>query len=422
MKHEDKPRHELICELDALRKRVNELETADHRREETEQALEKTLITQTAILDNIPDMAWLKDKDGRFLAVNRSFEEASGISREDLRGKTDFDFWPQSLAQRYREDDEQVMKSRDRKRIEESQVRGPAGSKWIETIKSPIFNEQGEVIGTTGIARDVTERKQIREELERALAESNRHLAEAAEYVRRLLPEPLHGDVVQTDWRFVPSASLGGDSFGYHWLDDDHFALYLVDVCGHGVRAALLSVTITNVLRSRTLRNTDFLLPDEVLKSLNAEFPMEEQNGMYFTIWYGVLNKRSRDLVYAGGGHPPALLFTGSSGQEASIVQLHTPNLFIGGMPDLTFEKRIVSLDSPSRVYVFSDGVYEVTAENSPVWSFTDFSRFMTESVGSRESVMDRLLSHLQELNQGEILEDDFSIGIRGSVIRWQAR
>lgn len=410
MRDEDKPTHELIRELEALRTRVDELQAAGQRREETERALRETLLVQNAILDNIPDMAWLKDKEGRFLAVNRSFEEASGIKRDELEGKTDFDFWPQSLAERFREDDEEVMRSRNRKRIEESQVRGPTGSKWIETIKSPIFNDRGEAIGTTGITRDVTERKRIREELEHALAESNRHLAEAADYVRRLLPEPLDGEVVHTDWRFIPSTSLGGDSFGYHWLDDDHFALYLVDVCGHGVRAALLSVTITNVLRSRTLMNTDFLLPDEVLQSLNASFPMEQQNGMFFTIWYGVFNKRSRDLVYASGGHPPALLCAGPPHEGADIIQLHTPNLFIGGMSNLTFEKKIINIDSDSRIYVFSDGVYEITAEGCPAWDFKDFLQFMAESAGTGGSVMDQLLNHARELNHAETLEDDFSI------------
>jgi sigma-B regulation protein RsbU (phosphoserine phosphatase) len=79
-------------------------------------------------------------------------------------------------------------------------------------------------------------------------------------------------------------------------------------------------------------------------------------------------------------------------------------------MPNLTYEKRVVNLDSPSRLYVFSDGVYEVTAGDSPMWTFTDFLQFMAESSGSRESVIDRLLSHVRELNQADTLEDDFSV------------
>ena len=124
-----------------------------------ERGLQQTLIRQNAILDNIPDMAWLKDNEGKFLAVNGPFARARGIAREELLGKTDFDFWPKELAQRYRDDDEQVMKTGKRKSIEETLVHTEGRDVWIETIKSPIYDENGEVMGTTGIARDITERK-----------------------------------------------------------------------------------------------------------------------------------------------------------------------------------------------------------------------------------------------------------------------
>ena len=111
-----------------------------------------------------------------------------------------------------------------------------------------------------------------------ALQESQRQLAEevnqATKYVESLLPKPLTGDV-RIDWRFIPSTQLGGDSFGYHWLDANHFALFLLDVSGHGVGASLLSVSAMNVVTSRSLPNTDFHDPAQVLTALNAAFPLE---------------------------------------------------------------------------------------------------------------------------------------------------
>jgi len=136
-----------------------------------ERGLQQTLIRQNAILDNIPDMAWLKDNEGKFLAVNGPFARARGIAREELLGKTDFDFWPKELAQRYRDDDEQVMKTGKRKSIEETLVHTEGRDVWIETIKSPIYDENGEVMGTTGIARDITERKLNAEDLKHRLGE-----------------------------------------------------------------------------------------------------------------------------------------------------------------------------------------------------------------------------------------------------------
>ena len=131
-------------------------------------------------------------------------------------------------------------------------------------------------------------------------------LAEAANYVRSILPEPTLSPL-RIDWKYQPSTELGGDAFGYHWIDPDHFAVYLLDVCGHGVGASLLSVTAMNVIRSGSLPKTEFRDPGAVLSGLNNAFLMEKQNNMYFTIWYGVFNKTTRQVIYACGGHPPAL-------------------------------------------------------------------------------------------------------------------
>ena len=121
-----------------------------------------------------------------------------------------------------------------------------------------------------------------RAKLETVLGMLNSELAEAAEYVKFLLPQPITEGPLQADWRFVPCTSLGGDSLGYHWLDEDSFAIYLIDVCGHGVGAALHSVSVLNVLRSKNLQNTDFRRPDQVLAGLNAVFPMDTPQGHVF--------------------------------------------------------------------------------------------------------------------------------------------
>ncbi|MCX9012838.1 MAG: PAS domain S-box protein [Candidatus Methanoperedens sp.] len=140
-------------------------------RKRIEEELKKSILQQNAILSNIPDIAWLKDRESRFIAVNKPFAEACGMSSGDLAGKTDLDIWPGDLAQRYMADDREVMVTGRRKQVEEPMVDKEGKKTWIETIKTPIYNDKDEIIGTTGIARDITERKSMDEALHRAHGE-----------------------------------------------------------------------------------------------------------------------------------------------------------------------------------------------------------------------------------------------------------
>ncbi|MDD1748846.1 MAG: PAS domain S-box protein, partial [Methanothrix sp.] len=125
---------------------------------------------QRALLDNIPDMAWLKDAQSRFIAVNEPFARACGREPEDLIGKSDLDIWPKDLAEGYRADDIDVMARRKRKAVEEPLADVEGKKHWKETIKTPIFNDEDQVIGTVGISRDITERKFVEEELRQSEA------------------------------------------------------------------------------------------------------------------------------------------------------------------------------------------------------------------------------------------------------------
>ncbi len=232
-------------------------------------------------------------------------------------------------------------------------------------------------------------------------------LASAAEYVVSLLPGPVNDGPVRTEWRFFPSAELGGDCLGYHWIDGDHFAMYLLDVCGHGVGTALLSVSAFNALRSQTLPGTDFLSPKQVLIALNDAFPMEKQNNLYFTIWYGVYDCRSHRLRYASGGHPPALLYSGDKGP----VSLMTDNVFIGGLAGVDYEEAVIeNVSAPARLYIFSDGAYEVDRPTGEMWTLKELESYLANKCGEGGQEIEGLYAFLQEMHGKPVLDDDFSM------------
>jgi sigma-B regulation protein RsbU (phosphoserine phosphatase) len=243
-----------------------------------------------------------------------------------------------------------------------------------------------------------------------ALEQLNQELAEAAEYVRSILPPPLTEGDIQTDWRYIPSTSLGGDAFGYHMVDQNHFAIYLIDVSGHGVGAALLSVSVMNVLRSQSLPQTDFKDPEQVLASLNVAFPSEENNDMFFTIWYGVYNKSTRELTYASGGHPPALFFEKAPVGDSNATLLRTTNNVIGAMPEETYKKDKHVIGEQNKLYIFSDGVYEVEQSDGSMWQFKEFTDFMNKTDSGSQSRLDHLYRHAENISIEDSFADDFTI------------
>lgn len=244
-------------------------------------------------------------------------------------------------------------------------------------------------------------------------------LAQAAAYVRSLLPHPLSGQIATRSY-FLPSTQLGGDCFDYYWLDRDHLVFYLLDVAGHGVGAALLSVSVLNLLRTsgqkgsaQILGSTDLRQPHEVLSALNDNFQMAGHQDMYFTIWYGVYNKSNQQLAYSSGGHPPAILVNNSSdnSDEKKIAKLKTSGLPIGMISDVEFETNMCDISPGSKLYLFSDGAYEIAQADDSLWGLDNLIDALISPVGKGENSLDLALKRaISTAKHGNKFEDDLSL------------
>lgn len=231
-------------------------------------------------------------------------------------------------------------------------------------------------------------------------------LADAAGYVRSLLPGPLEGEV-RAQWRFQPSAELGGDIFGYHWINSDRLAIYLLDVSGHGVGAALLSVSVFNVLRTQSLPGTDFGDPAGVLQQLNRLFPMERHHNLLFTIWYGVFDRPHRRLTYSSGGHPPALLISEAA---APVQPLSTGGRLLGCDPAAEFRSDSCEVKPGSRLYVFSDGAYEIERPDGTTAQLADFIQQFSLPAQPGQTKLDELVKWAELTGGQSTFKDDLSL------------
>jgi len=252
----------------------------------------------------------------------------------------------------------------------------------------------------------LVERNEAFAALERSRQLLANDLATAAHYVRSILPPPVGEGSILADWRFIPSASLGGDAFGYHDLDREHFAVYLLDVCGHGVGAALLSVSALNAIRSEALPQTDFHDPAAVLAALNRAFPMERHNDMFFTAWYGVFDRGRRRLRWAGGGHPPALLLAADG--ERRLLDSDGP--LIGAVEGLDFPAAELAVPPEARLFVFSDGAFEISRPDGSMWPFPEFVAALAGGVTGGQPPIEALLGRIRAVSGQAEFHDDFSM------------
>lgn len=250
---------------------------------------------------------------------------------------------------------------------------------------------------------------QLSHDLKRQKQLLEAELSEAADYVCSILPQPLQHSCLDIDLSFIPSSKLGGDSIDYYWLDSEHLALYLLDVSGHGLRSALLSVSILNLLRTKGLNRVNFYRPAEVLQGLNKGFPMSDRHGQYFTIWYGVYHTRKRHLVYASAGHPPAILLWRDSKGTLASANLKTPGLPIGTFEDAKYQDASCQIPTDSFLYVFSDGIYEITERDGNIWGLNKFIELL-KTQGQTQKNLTELLAKISHLNFKEFFDDDLSI------------
>jgi sigma-B regulation protein RsbU (phosphoserine phosphatase) len=185
----------------------------------------------------------------------------------------------------------------------------------------------------------------------------------------RFLPDKrLKTDMFDTYWRYSPCQQVGGDIFNLFQLDENHWAFYILDVSGHGVPAAMLSISLSQILRpTDTLRKQSKVEgsgyrveePCEVLKRLDREYPIERFD-KHFTICYMVLDTRTRTLSYSSAGHPPPILLR-AAGQTELLDERGTV-IGLGGV--LPFDQGSCVLCPGDRLFLYTDGIAELANES----------------------------------------------------------
>ena len=257
-------------------------------------------------------------------------------------------------------------------------------------------------VGSTVFEHEFRSRREVE-----SMRAQDTDLEKAKQYVRSLLPPPLDAGPIRTDWVLQPSAKLGGDLFGYHFIDDHTFAIYLLDVTGHGTDAAMHAVSVMNVLRQRNLPGADMRDPARAAAHLNEMFPMESHGGMLLSLWYGVYDLTARRLAFTSAGHHAAYIVGAS---RATAQPLDVSNVLIGMIPGYTYRSVTADVPQGSTLYLFSDGVFEIETASGSDWGLDDFvSLFTAQSAGGKKESQ-RILEAVKARTGRQSFEDDFTL------------
>lgn len=251
----------------------------------------------------------------------------------------------------------------------------------------------------------------LNNQLESANARMSRDLDAAAKVQQSLLPtDDVESSRVHFAWQYLPCDELAGDFLNFFSLDENHVAAFVVDVSGHGVASSLLSVTIGRLLTGN-VSSTSLLVqeapdgqpnrivpPAEVAEELNRRFPMEDQNGLYFTILYGVLNLDSLEFQFVSAGHDPVIHFRHSGPPEV----IEGEGMGIGWLDDAEYENQTIQLAPGDRIYLYSDGVPEAMDH--------DMNQFGMQQ-----------MHEVMELGQSMSLDESVKL-LLDTVKRWSAK
>ncbi len=362
------------------------------------------------------------DSEGRIIFWNRAAEMIFGYSAEEAVGKSITLIIPERFREKHKNGMNRVVTTGKTKiigkTVELTAIRRGGDEFPVELSLSRWRTAEG--VFFTGIIRDITERRRIEEELRRANNRMRSDLEVARKVQKSLLPKE-SSEILGVNFAsaYHPCDELGGDIFNYFKIDDRHIGLYMLDVSGHGVPAALLSITLSrflhphaehlSIIKQRINCSSEYRIisPDEVAMHLNRQFPMNLDTLQFFTLVYGILNLETNELrfVCAGQNGPVHIPY------DSEPVNHEHPGFPIGFLKEVKYEVTSISLKPGDRLYLFSDGIIEATNSDEKQFGTKRIIGLLNSKRNVRlEESISALLNEVNEWCGDNRPEDDISV------------
>jgi serine phosphatase RsbU (regulator of sigma subunit) len=249
---------------------------------------------------------------------------------------------------------------------------------------------------------------EARKEIEARNRTMAKEMEMASQLQKSLLPSqfPKSKDVVFSVV-YRPVSDAGGDFYDVIELPDQSIGFALVDVCGHGISAAMIGAMFKMAFQSFA-RNS--LSPDSLLSTINDELFRILPESDFLTVFYGIINTETFEMIYTNAGHPRPFLHRCATGET---LELGAGGPLLGAFPSMAYDAERVQLQHGDRILIFTDGVTEATKFNGPTGAFFGEERLLelfVKSFGNKDSVLQNIMEQIQIFRGCESFDDDITL------------
>lgn len=382
------------------------------------------------LMNKIPDAIYFKDTESRFVRINQAHAKRFNLKNPALAiGKTDADFFSTAHAQQALADEQQAMRTgQPLVGIEEAETWPDGSVTWVSTTKMPLRDAGGKTLGTFGISRDITKRKKAElalAERTRQLQQKNEQIAEELRMARELqlamLPQkfpclpphlPYHESALEFFSFYLPNGSVSGDFYDVVELSDTSVGIFICDVMGHDVRAALITAMMRSLVQDLSHASAD---PGKLLAQINRALAgVFKLSGttMFATALYLIADVENGELRYASAAHPDALYVR----RDETIVEMlggptHCKGPALGLFDEAEFPKCVRPLAVGDLLLLFTDGLIEAEGKDKECFDQERLIASVRQRVQLPTSeLFKELIAEIQQFSGSSEFSDDVSV------------